>query len=157
MMFINHIGIQVSDMDGMLEFYRKAFGFEVARVISTGEPVASAFADANGDATARRPRVVLLRAANCYLEIVETFDRGEDGARHAGYVQLCMEVPNVESEYQRLKEAGIEFAQASPIDLGYVKVLTGFDPEGNQIEIVETRPDYVGSSDRVVRELVPGA
>ncbi|HEX4376288.1 MAG TPA: VOC family protein [Steroidobacteraceae bacterium] len=150
---VNHIGIRVRDMDRMLNFYRQAFGFETARVISDGKSVPSEYSfsrgAANRPADARVPRVVMLRTGNCFIEVMEDLNGQPNEAEPRGYTQLSVEVENLDREFERLKTLGATFNQPAPIDLGYVKVVTGFDPEGNQLELQQTRNDYECSLTRV--------
>jgi predicted enzyme related to lactoylglutathione lyase len=153
MMIVNHFGVLVRDMDRMLEFYQKGFGFEIARIISTGEaaePVSQFSSSEVKSKGHRRPRVVMLRAGNCYLEVMENLASKTPATQPAGYIQMCIEVKDLETEFHRLKDLGIAFVQSGPIDLGYVKAMTGLDPEGNQIELVETKADYIASTDRII-------
>jgi hypothetical protein len=45
-------------------------------------------------------------------------------------------------EYARLKELGMSFGSLAPVDFGHVKAVTGCDPEGNAIELVQTVRDW---------------
>ncbi len=150
---VNHIGIRVRDMDRMLDFYRQAFGFETARVICDGRSIPSEYSfsreAASHQTRTRLPRVVMLRTGNCYIEVMEDLDEHTSKAATRGYTQLSVEVENLDQEYARLKTLGATFSQSEPIDLGYVKVVTGFDPEGNQLELQQTRDDYECSLTRV--------
>ena len=39
---------------------------------------------------------------------------------------------------KRLKDIGMTFGPPAPVDFGHVKAVTGCDPEGNVIELVQT-------------------
>jgi catechol 2,3-dioxygenase-like lactoylglutathione lyase family enzyme len=55
-----------------------------------------------------------------------------------GYTHFCVDVTDIEKEYERLKKLGMTFSQPGPIDVGHVKSIYGRDPEGNLIEIQQT-------------------
>jgi glyoxylase I family protein len=148
---VNHVGIAVNDMDAMLEFYREAFGFEVARIISDGKMPQSKVTFSEQVTSARTPRVVMLRAGNCYIEVIENVS-GEDGSRiRRGYKQLAVDVQDIDHVYERLKTLGVKFSQPAPVNIGYVKVATGFDPEGNELEIEESMYDWECSLAKVLK------
>ena len=56
-----------------------------------------------------------------------------------GYTHFCVDVTDIEQEYERLKGLGMTFSQPGPIDVGHVKSIYGRDPEGNLIEIPADR------------------
>ncbi|HEY1077455.1 MAG TPA: VOC family protein, partial [Fontimonas sp.] len=77
-----------------------------------------------------------------YLEMFEySRPTGDQKARNAtdkGYTHFCVDVTEIEQEYERLKGLGMSFGQPGPIDVGHVKTIYGRDPEGNLIEIQQT-------------------
>jgi catechol 2,3-dioxygenase-like lactoylglutathione lyase family enzyme len=138
---IHHVAVHVRDMERMIQFYADAFGFEVV-----GEPFRwkdSELIDRIVDVPRSSACGAMLRAGSCYLELfqysappptstrpLQPFDRG--------YTHFCVDVTDIESEYERLKGLGMTFNQPGPIDAGHVKSIYGRDPEGNLIEIQET-------------------
>jgi catechol 2,3-dioxygenase-like lactoylglutathione lyase family enzyme len=86
----------------------------------------------------------MLRAGTCYLEMFQYSAPEPDRDRplrpyDKGYTHFCVDVTDIEQEYERLKGLGMTFSQPAPIDVGHVKSIYGRDPEGNLIEIQETR------------------
>jgi glyoxylase I family protein len=148
---VNHVGIAVHDMDAMIKFYREAFGFEVARIIGDGKLPPSRVTSSEQVTRVRTPRVVMMRAGNCYIEIIENVS-GEEGSKvKRGYKQLAVDVQDIDHVYERLKALGVKFNQPAPINIGYVKVATGFDPEGNELEIEESMYDWECSLVKILK------
>ena len=135
---IHHLAIRVRDFDRMLAFYQEAFGFEI--VGEEFKPVGVETA-----ATGNVPRLVMMRAGNCFLEIIQCNASGPNSneSHNAGaYVHFSVEVTEIEKEYARLKGLGVVFRHPAPIDFGLVKSVTGRDPEGNGIEIQQSAVEY---------------
>jgi glyoxylase I family protein len=138
---IHHVAVHVRDLDRMMKFYKEAFGFELV-----GEEFSwqdSEFIDRIVDVPNSAARGAMLRAGTCYMELFEysapaptvssplrPFDKG--------YTHFCVDVTDIEQEYERLKGLGMTFSQPGPIDVGHVKSIYGRDPEGNLVEIQQT-------------------
>lgn len=138
---IHHVAVHVRDLDRMMQFYKDAFGFELV-----GEPFSwsdSEFIDRIVDVPKSAARGAMLRAGSCYMELfqyrtpepiltrpLQPFDKG--------YTHFCVDVTDIEEEYERLRTLGMTFNQPGPIDVGHVKSIYGRDPEGNLIEIQQT-------------------
>jgi glyoxylase I family protein len=140
---IHHVGIVVRDFEKMLKFYNEAFGF---KVLGTELQVPKEKAREISNSSAPRPnnRVVMMQAGNCYLEIMGNPDAATSPGTHptGGYVQLCIDVDDIDAEYARLKDIGMSFGPPAAVDFGHVKAVTGRDPEGNVIELVQTMRDW---------------
>jgi glyoxylase I family protein len=138
---IHHVGVHVRDLDKMIAFYKAAFGFELVgeSFAWKDEPVLDRLIDVPGSAA----RGAMLRAGTCYLEMFQ-FEAPEPrpGAplnpQDKGYTHFCVDVTDIENEYERLKGLGMSFGAPAPIDMGHVKSVYGRDPEGNVIELQET-------------------
>jgi catechol 2,3-dioxygenase-like lactoylglutathione lyase family enzyme len=140
---LHHVGIHVQDIDRMVKFYREAFGFEVVgeEFSFRNEPLVDKIIDVPGAAA----RGCMMRAGTCYVELFQysapepshtkplrPFDRG--------YTHLCIDVTDIEKEYDRLRGVGMTFGDRDPVDVGHVKTLYGYDPEGRLVEIQQTAP-----------------
>lgn len=138
---IHHVAIHVHDLDRMIAFYKAAFGFEIV-----GEPFGWAedeFIDKIVDVPGSAARGAMLRAGTCYLEMFQYSKPAPDSQTplnpyDKGYTHFCVDVTEIEQEFERLKGLGMTFRQPAPIDVGHVKTIYGRDPEGNLIEIQQT-------------------
>ena len=127
---IHHFGFHVRNFDGMVDFYKEAFGFEVVGdELSFGEGPT---------------RVAMICSGNCFLEII-----GQPSSAHpsaspvlSSYPHLCVEVTDIEQEYRRLEAMGVDFEGTAPADFGYAKTVKGRDPEGNLFEMMQTVDQY---------------
>lgn len=135
------MSVHVRDLDRMVKFYREAFGFEVV-----GEEFSwrnSEMLDRILDVPGSAARGVMLRAGTCYMELFEFSSPEPECTRplrpyDKGYTHFCVDVTDIEKEYERLKTLGMTFGDREPVDVGHVKTLYGRDPEGNVIEIQQT-------------------
>src|ERR1035438_6561446 len=129
---IHHIGIHTRDIDRLRAFYEKAFGFklvdrernlkdfpEAGPITGVPDPVA---------------RFVLLKANNCFLELFEwtpPSDRQQSPLRpnDLGYTHFGVEVTDIETEYRRLSQVGMEFVHPMPVKSGPNSSVYGKDPD----------------------------
>ncbi len=138
---IHHVAVHVRDLDRMMQFYKDAFGFEVV-----GEPFSwkdAEVIDRIIGVPGSAARGAMLRAGSCYFEMFQfeapspASDRPLD-PNDKGYTHFCVDVTDIEEEYERLKGLGMTFDAPAPVDAGHVKSVYGRDPEGNLIEIQQT-------------------
>ena len=141
---IHHVAVHVHDIKRMIEFYRDAFGFELM-----GEPFSwenDEFIDKIVDVKGSAATGCMLKAGTCYMELFQ-YSKPDPTGSHPlnpydkGYTHMCIDVTEIEQEFERLKGLGMTFSQPAPIDVGHVKTIYGKDPEGNLIEIQETIDD----------------
>jgi catechol 2,3-dioxygenase-like lactoylglutathione lyase family enzyme len=84
----------------------------------------------------------MLRLGNAMIELFEfrsPTPRVGDPERPVcdhGITHICLDVSNVDAEYERLRGAGMRF-HCRPQDLGAVRTTHGRDPDGNVIELQE--------------------
>ncbi|MBV1917328.1 MAG: VOC family protein [Sphingomonadaceae bacterium] len=140
---IHHVGVNCRDMARMQAFYCEAFGFE---------PVDDGFGwsddaamDHIVDVKSSAARGVMLRAGTCYLELFEYSappTQLPDAKRpnDPGYTHLCVDVTEIEKDIVHLEKCGMTFAGRAFVDVGHVKTIYGYDPEGNVIEVQQTAP-----------------
>lgn len=149
---IHHVAMHTANFDAQLDFYRRAFGFE-----PVGEPF-SWKDDLEIDSAIGVPgsaaRTVMLRAGTCYLELFEyASPPGREGPplrpNDRGYTHFCVDVTDIEQEYERLLTCGMTFARDRPMDAGDLKAVYGYDPDGNVIEIQQVAPDHLFSLNRL--------
>lgn len=138
------MAVHVRDLERMTRFYKEAFGFEIV-----GEAFSwrdSELLDQILDVPGSAARGCMLRAGNCYLELFQ-FSAPEPLSTRPlrpfdkGYTHFCVDVTDIEREFERLRTLGMTFGHSAPLDAGHVKTIYGRDPEGNVIEIQQTTPD----------------
>lgn len=136
---IHHASIATCNLDRLLDFYVGLIGLQ------------QVFGGAWQDDTAMdkivglentKGRMVMLNAGNAFLELFEyhlpTPGAG-DIARRAcdpAITHICFDVTDVESEYERLSNAGVPF-QSPPQRTPSVLTCYARDPDGNLVEFQE--------------------
>ena len=138
---IHHVAVHVRDLERMIQFYRDAFGFEVV-----GEPFEwdnVKELDQILDVPNSAAKGAMLKAGTCYFEMFQFQAPQPESDRplrpyDKGYTHFCVDVTDIENEYERLKGLGMTFGHHEPINMGHVKTIYGRDPEGNVIEIQQT-------------------
>jgi catechol 2,3-dioxygenase-like lactoylglutathione lyase family enzyme len=136
---INHIGISVVNLERSLLFYRDLLGLELV--------AQDTFGDERYDRIFALERVsgraAILRKGNFQVELFEfarpkpkLSDRQQPVSDH-GITHFCIEVVDIEREYERLKSAGVRF-HCSPFKFAEgTKATYGRDPDGNAFELLE--------------------
>jgi glyoxylase I family protein len=137
----HHIAISVADMEKSLSFYRDTLGFEV--VMKGGWEQGNEKADQIVGLQDTAAKLIMLRKNGFNLELFEyrspvpePSDPGRRICDH-GFTHICLEVSDIDSEYLRLKEAGMTFHEAPPEAVSGMRAIYGRDPEGNVIELLE--------------------
>jgi len=138
-MKLSHIGISVADLDRSVQFYKHLLGAEVlvegpfegrdyGRILRLDNPAG---------------KVALLKAGNIELELFEfahptpePMSRDRPVCNH-GITHFCIEVTDIDGEYNRLCANGVAF-HCAPIEFfGTAKATYGRDPDGNVFELVQ--------------------
>ena len=132
---IHHLGIKVRDFDKMIEFYKQAFGFEIV-----GQELDLSF-QLPKDKAQLRPRVLMMRTGNCFIEIIQNLSLpvfpAMSPSAQGSIAHFSVEVTDIDQEFDRLKALGMSFETPGPEHYGHVKSVHGRDPEGNDIELLE--------------------
>ena len=138
---VHHVSISTNNFDEMLYFYRDLIGLPFSTSYDWEQ--GNRPADLVVGLTDSSVRTALLRAGNTFVEIfqylnpVGTNSIPNRPACDAGITHICFDVINVDDEYQRLRDAGIEF-HTPPVDVGgVVRTTYGRDPDGNIFELQE--------------------
>ena len=140
---IHHVGINCRDMTRMQKFYADAFGFQP---VDEGfgwanEPMMDHIVDVPGSAA----KGVMLRAGTCYLELFEYSAPPPESPmpqrpHDLGYTHFCVDVTEMEKDIVFLQKCGMTFSEREFVDVGHVKTIYGYDPEGNVIEVQQCAP-----------------
>jgi catechol 2,3-dioxygenase-like lactoylglutathione lyase family enzyme len=128
-------------LDKALAFYRDVLGFDV--VMEGGWKTGSAEADriiGLGDTAAK---FTMLSKGDSRIELFEYSSpapKQADPTRRVcdhGYTHICLEVEDIDSEYERLQAGGMTFHAPPPEAFGIMRAIYGRDPDGNVIELLE--------------------
>ena len=140
---IHHVGINCHDMARMQKFYGDAFGFQP---VDEGfgwadEPMMDHIVDVPGSAA----KGVMLRAGTCYLELFQYSAPPPESPKpqrphDLGYTHFCVDVTEIEKDIPFLISCGMTFNNRDFVDVGHVKTIYGYDPEGNVIEVQQCAP-----------------
>jgi catechol 2,3-dioxygenase-like lactoylglutathione lyase family enzyme len=139
---IHHTAVSVTSLERSLAFYQGLLGFQPVMDFSWPEGTENMNRTHQLNQTAGR--VVLLKCGNAMLELFEyttPAPRPRDDTRRMvdhGLIHFCLDVQDLDGEYERLTKAGVEF-HCSPVDYGTVKLTYGRDPDGNVIEFQEIK------------------
>ncbi len=138
---IHHTAISTGNLDRAVHFYRDLLGLKV--LFEFGWPEGTEPADRITGLKDSAARAVMLGAGNAIIELFEyrsPAPRVQDPARPVcdhGITHICLDVVDLESEYERLKAAGMRF-HCPPQNIGMgLKTTYGRDPDGNVIELQE--------------------
>jgi catechol 2,3-dioxygenase-like lactoylglutathione lyase family enzyme len=137
---INHISISTNNLAAMLHFYRDLLGFR--QVMQHEVKGDNALFDAVVGLDSSVASHVALDAGNVLIEFwAYQHPRGRDPVAgrpvcDAGLTHLCLEVADVQAEYQRLVAAGVRF-QTPPITMTTVCTTYARDPDDNIVELQE--------------------
>ncbi len=149
---VNHITLSVPSLDEALAFYCDLLGFElVARMSWKSGSGTSVTAGKIMGIDGIAADAAHLRCSNLVLELFQFSDcepAAQDPQRPLvdhGYTHFCLAVSDIDSEYRRLKSAGMRFL-GEPTRVGPgVRSVYGRDPFGNVIELEEAAGRVVSS------------
>jgi catechol 2,3-dioxygenase-like lactoylglutathione lyase family enzyme len=133
----DHQGVNVSDIDTALEFYRDTLGFEVDMRIPMSDVQSDivgvegiegelAFVDTGGFS------IELIAYSNPDNENIHEQSSGVD----VGVTHLCFEVEDVNERYDELA-SDVEFVNSPQTVENGAQIAYARDPDGNYIELIE--------------------
>lgn len=148
---IHHVAISTPDLDRLVGFYRDVIGADLLRV--SGWPEGNDIIDSIVGLHGSSCRAATLRLGNAYLEIFEYLTPPGDPQKASrpvndhGYTHFCLDVVDIDAEYERLLAAGMAFhcppPPAGAVGSGTLRSTYGRDPDGNVIELQELMvPDH---------------
>ena len=136
---IRHTGIVVTDLETSLYFYRDLIGFQVAKQMEEASDYIDNISSLNN---VKVTTVKMTSPSGQMIELLKYLSHPAEqktrGICEIGISHIAFTVDDLEFEYERLKDKGIQFnspPQLSPD--GYAKVTFCKAPEGTLIELVE--------------------
>lgn len=146
---IHHVALGVSDFEKALRFYTEALGFEVVQETEFDRRPEVDAAIGLKDAAAK---MAMLKAPNAYLELWQyTHPEPRDLRSRPcdyGYPHFALQVADIQAEYDRLQEHGMEFV-GDVVHFGEdSSAIYGRDPCGNLIELYEIKNPAIAQLER---------
>jgi len=136
---IHHVAVSTPDLERIVAFYRDIIGAEA--VYEGGWGKGSEIIDKIVGLEGSSCRQAMLKLHNAYLEFFEyqtptpeTKDSAYPPNNH-GYTHFCIDVTDIDAEYERLSAAGVKFNIPPPKLGGGIRATYGRDPDGNIIEL----------------------
>lgn len=145
---IHHVAISTGNLERMKQFYCDVLGFNLAMELdwAPGTELGDQIEKIIGlkDTAAK---VAMIEMGGTYIEFFEyrspvpkSLDPEWTVCNH-GYTHICLEVDDIDAEYDRLSNAGMTFHGPPPAVYNGMRALYGRDPDGNVIEILQIIPD----------------
>jgi len=137
----HHAGIVVPDLERASLFYQQALGFEELNRFGW-DAETSKFAEPVIGIKDSAAKVVMLKGANCLLELFEYSapePRGNPQAERPsdrGIAHLAFTFDDIDAAWQRFKDAG-GVMHNRPVRLGETMAIYCRDPFGNIIELMQ--------------------
>ena len=138
---VHHTAISIRNMEKALAFYSDVLGFEV--VMKGGWKKGTDQADQVVGIKDTAATFTMLRKGESIIELFEYRSpppKQADPARRIcdhGFTHICLEVKDINQEYERLKAAGMTFHAPPPEAFNSMRAIYGRDPDGNVIELLE--------------------
>jgi catechol 2,3-dioxygenase-like lactoylglutathione lyase family enzyme len=141
---IHHVAISTPDLDRLVAFYTDVMGFEVVmRTEWRDREIIDRMIGLDRSAA----RQVMLKTGNAYLELFQYESPTpvpaapeRDPSWH-GYTHFCVDVVDIDAEYERLSRNGMTFHAPPPstAELGHARLRAIYarDPDGNIVELQE--------------------
>lgn len=137
---VHHVNIAVEDIELMKDFYREALGFTEMVALEWGPDDIACIITGVKRSSAK---VAMLQCENLIVELIQYVkpetqigDQSEPFIR--GYTHICLEVTDIDAEYDRLSSHGMTFHAPPPArEDREFRAIYGRDPEGNIIELQE--------------------
>ncbi|MDA9623392.1 VOC family protein [Rhodobiaceae bacterium] len=137
---LHHAAISTPNIERLMSWYNENFGFE--EVARTEWPKGSKQIDGVVGLKNSSAKQGFLKCGNIMIEFFEylspepkVMDKNRPVNNH-GHTHVCIDVTNIEDEYERLLKNGVKF-HSPPQDFGEVKATYGRDIDGNVFEIQE--------------------
>lgn len=149
-----HVNVNVTDLDRAIAFYEK-LGFQVflpaIPYLGLGRDrsaeLAAAAAGLLDVAAGTRGRACIMQLGDGFpkLDLTELETAAQKPPlknQDIGLVRLCLASSDLQADYQRLADAGVEFVSPPrPAQDGLADVALCVDPDGTLIELIQIYPD----------------
>ena len=136
---IHHVAVSTPNLERIVAFYRDVIGAEV--VYEGGWEAGSDLIDGIVGLKNSHAKQAMLKLGNAYLEFFEYVNppgAAKDptyGVNDHGYTHFCLDVKDIDTEYERLSANGMTFNCAPPELGGPIRATYGRDPDGNVVEL----------------------
>ena len=141
---INHVAISTANIERLTTFYKEQLGFE--EVFKLNWEVGDETLDNITGLKDSSARIAMLKCGNACVEFFE-YQTPEPKPSEAdrpvcdhGITHVCLQVTDIDKEYERLKSAGMTF-HCAPQAVGDLMATYGRDPDGNVVELLQAPPD----------------
>lgn len=147
--WLSHVALVSPDIDRLVSFYQGLFGFEPNR--RTNKAAGPTFDDV-ADYDSVHIRAAWFDLSNMTLELWQFVNpvTPAPGAplpfEKIGYNKVAFEVSNIERDYRRLSDSGVQFL-SEPVQTAESNEVYGRDPDGNLFSLIQPAPDSSGSID----------
>lgn len=138
---IHHTAISTGDIARALHFYRDLLGF--AEVFTSSWETGTEVVDKIVGLKDSSAQVVMLQAGNACIELFQyktPHPKPGEAKRPVcdhGITHICLQVTDIDAEYERLKAAGMIFHCPPQAAGNGLRVTYGRDPDGNVVELLE--------------------
>ena len=136
----HHAALSTPNLRRCLKFYTEVVGCEMA--YESGWPKGSADADKVTGLLDSEAKAAMLKLGDSFLEVFEFTSPqpklrvGERPVCDNGITHIAFEVKDIQSEYKRMKSAGMTF-HSEPMAQESGFMVYGRDPDGNVLELIE--------------------
>ncbi|HIA47504.1 MAG TPA: hypothetical protein EYN96_05920 [Candidatus Hydrogenedentes bacterium] len=141
--WLSHVALVSPDIDRLVSFYENIIGFEPTR---RSDKVTGPRFDEVVDYDDTFIRAAWFNMDNMILELWQFVNpvTPEAGApipfEKIGYTKFAFEVMDIQSDYKRLYESGVQFL-SEPVQCNASTEVFGRDPDGNLFSLIQPAPD----------------
>jgi catechol 2,3-dioxygenase-like lactoylglutathione lyase family enzyme len=141
--WLSHVALVTPGIDRLVEFYENIIGFEPTR---RSDKVTGPRFDEVVDYDDTFIRAAWFNMTNMILELWQFVNpvTPEAGApipfEKIGYNKFAFEVTDIQSDYKRLVESGVQFL-SEPVQTDVSTEVYGRDPDGNLFSLIQPAPD----------------
>lgn len=145
---IHHVTISTGNIEQLRQFYCDILGFELVMEYDW-EPGTEMGSQADKIIGLKNTgtKVAMVKMGGFHVEFFEYSSPApkpvdpEWRVCDHGYTHLCLEVDDIDAEYDRLSNAGMTFHGPPPPFYNGLRALYGQDPDGNIVEILQIDSD----------------